>query len=53
MRVCPFNKPATGWLHNTVRWGVKYTPWLDSLFLRGDDLLGYARQTSCGEYWAS
>jgi len=51
IRVCPFNKPATGLLHSSVRWGVKNAPWLDSLFLRGDGLLGYEKQRPAAEFW--
>jgi epoxyqueuosine reductase len=52
VRVCPFNKPP-GWLHNRVRWGLKHTRWLDSLFVRADDLLGYGKQLKGSEYWDS
>lgn len=50
IRVCPFNK-TPGWLHSSVRWGVKHTRWLDSLFVRADDLLGYGKQIQADEYW--
>jgi len=50
IRVCPFNKPP-GWLHSAVKWGVKNTRWLDPLFVKVDDLLGYGRQVKPGQYW--
>jgi epoxyqueuosine reductase len=50
IRVCPFNKPP-GRLHSWVRWGVQHTRWLDSLFVRADDLLGYGKQISNDEFW--
>ena len=50
IRVCPFNKPS-GWLHNTVKWGIKNTRWLDSVFVKMDDLLGYGKQAKPGQYW--
>ena len=52
IRVCPFNKP-TGWLHSGVRWGVTHASWLDSLFVRMDDLLGYGKQVSAEHFWDS
>ena len=50
IRSCPFNKPP-GWMHSAIRWGVKNTRWLDSLFVKGDDLLGYGKQADPGHYW--
>ncbi|MBT9160629.1 MAG: reductive dehalogenase [Dehalococcoidia bacterium] len=50
IRVCPFNKPS-GWLHSAVRWGVKNTRWMDRLFVKMDDWLGYGKQVSPGRYW--
>jgi len=50
IRVCPFNKPL-GWVHSVVRWGVRNTRWLDPLFIKGDDLLGYGKQVKHGHYW--
>ncbi|MFC2002869.1 reductive dehalogenase [Chloroflexota bacterium] len=50
IRVCPFNKPL-GILHDWVRWGVKNTCWLDSLFIRAEDLLGYGKQAKTKYYW--
>ena len=50
--VCPFNKPP-GMLHNWVRWGVKNTRWLDSLFVKADDLLGYGKRGKVEHFWRS
>lgn len=52
IRVCPFNKPP-GWLHEAVRWGVKNTRWLDSLFVTVDDFLGYGKQAEVEHFWSS
>jgi reductive dehalogenase len=52
IRSCPFNKPP-GWLHDMVRWGIKSTPWLNRLFLWGDDLFRYGRKTSIDRFWTS
>jgi reductive dehalogenase len=50
IRVCPFNKPP-GWLHSAVKWGVKNMRWMDSVFIKGDDLLGYGKQAKDGHFW--
>ena len=50
--VCPFNKP-TGWLHSSVRRGIKHTPWLDPFFLKMDKLLGYGKLKSAETFWDS
>jgi len=52
IRVCPFNK-TPGLLHEWVRWGVKNTRWLDSLFVKADDLLGYGKRAQVDEFWHS
>ncbi len=43
IRVCPFNKPA-GRFHDLVRWGVHRFPRMNSLFLWGDDMMGYGKK---------
>ncbi len=48
--VCPFNKPP-GWLHSAVRWGIKHTRWMDPLFIKFDDLLGYGKQSNGEHFW--
>jgi len=50
IRVCPFNK-SKGWLHDLTRWGVEHTRWLDPLFVKVDDLLGYGKQANPNSYW--
>lgn len=50
MRVCPFNKGA-GILHEWVRWGVKNTRWLHSLFITMDNLWGYGKQATTERFW--
>ncbi len=50
IRVCPFNKPL-GWLHDLMRWGIKYTPWMNSFFVRMDDLFGYGKQKKPDHFW--
>jgi hypothetical protein len=50
IRTCPFNKPA-GWLHDSVRWGIKNFPLLNPLFIWGDDLLGYGRREKAENFW--
>lgn len=50
IRSCPFNKPA-GRLHDWVRWGILNAPWLNSLFLWGDDLFGYGRKGDSNGFW--
>ncbi len=52
IRVCPFNK-LPGVLHEGVRWGVKNTRWLDSLFVKVDDLLGYGKKAKVEHFWNS
>jgi len=52
IRVCPFNK-LPGALHDWVRWGVENTPWLDSLFVKVDDFLGYGKQVKVEQFWSS
>jgi reductive dehalogenase len=50
IRVCPFNKPDTA-LHKAVRWGVNHARWLNSFYLRADDLFGYGKQIKPEEFW--
>jgi reductive dehalogenase len=50
IRTCPFNKPD-GRLHDLVRWGICNTPWLNKLFLWGDDLLGYGKKGKADMFW--
>jgi len=50
IRVCPFNKPS-GWTHELVRWGVKYTPLLNQFFVKMDDMLGYGKKMKAEHFW--
>lgn len=50
IRVCPFNKPP-GRLHGAVRWGIRNTRWLDSLFIKADDAFGYGKAASVEAFW--
>jgi len=50
VRVCPFNK-APGVIHELVKLGVRYASWLDRLFLRLDDLLGYGHAEKSDTFW--
>jgi len=50
IRVCPFNKPS-GKLHDWVRWGVKNAPWLDSLFIQADQVLGNWKPAAPEYFW--
>jgi reductive dehalogenase len=50
IRTCPFNKPP-GWFHDSVRWGIKNYPFLNPLFLWGDDLLGYGKRRKADQFW--
>jgi reductive dehalogenase len=50
IRTCPFNKPA-GRLHDWVHRGIRYTPWLNELFLWGDDLLGYGKKQNPDDFY--
>ena len=50
IRVCPFNQPR-GLLHEWVRRGVKNTRWLDSLFIKADDLLGHGKKARVDSFW--
>ena len=52
VRVCPFNKEP-GQLHDWVRWGVKNTGWLDPLFVKMDDLVGYGRRVNAKHFWSN
>jgi epoxyqueuosine reductase len=51
IRSCPFNKPAGLW-HDCVRWGIRNAPWLNKLFLWGDDVLGYGRKQNAARFWS-
>jgi reductive dehalogenase len=48
--VCNFNKEP-GWLHDLVRVFIKNVPWLNPLFVRLDDVLGYGKQLDPATIW--
>jgi len=50
MAVCPYNK-VNSWPHRTVQWFVDHAPWLDPLFVWGDDLLGYGKVRDSKNFW--
>ena len=50
IRVCPFNKPP-GKLYDLVRWGIKHMQFLDPLFIKADDVLGYGRRVKAKGFW--
>ena len=50
IRVCPFNQEK-GWIHDLVRYFVKRAPFLDRLFLRAHDALGYGKQLDPSAIW--
>lgn len=51
IKVCPWNKPPRGWLHNGVRWAVKNKPWLDGLIIKMDDVLRYGKADRRNKWW--
>jgi reductive dehalogenase len=52
LRVCPFNKRPSA-IHRAVSWGVDRLRWLDPLFARADDALGYGRPRRAGDFWSN
>lgn len=50
IRTCPFNKPP-GWFHDSVRWGINNTRWLNKVFLWGDDVFGYGKKGDSDKFW--
>jgi reductive dehalogenase len=50
IRTCPFNK-SEGLLHDSSRWFIERTPWLDKTFVWIDDLLGYGKQGDPEAFW--
>jgi reductive dehalogenase len=51
IRSCPFNKPSGLW-HDGVRWGITNTPWLNKMFLWGDEVFGYGKKQSPDRFWS-
>lgn len=52
IRVCPFNK-AKGFLHSSVRWFVRNTPWLDGFLKNIDTVMGYDKSLKAFQWWNS
>jgi len=50
IKVCPWNKPE-GRIHDTVRWMVKHTPFLDKFIVKMDDIWGYGKQDKRHKWW--
>jgi len=50
IKVCPWNKPE-GQIHDTVRWMVKHTPFLDKFIVKMDDIWGYGKQDKRYKWW--
>jgi epoxyqueuosine reductase QueG len=50
IRSCPFNKPS-GRLHDMVRWGISNAPWLNTMFLWGDEIFGYGKKGNPDRFW--
>ena len=48
---CPYNKEYTPF-HRTVRWFTDNARWVDSLYVKLDDLFGYGRQRKPDNFWA-
>ena len=50
VKVCPWNKPQGG-VHDTVRWMVRHTPFVDKLIIKADDIFGYGKQDERDKWW--
>ena len=48
--VCPFTKPNTRF-HRFVKWMVDHVRWADSLYVKGDNLMGYSNLDSGVNFW--
>ncbi len=51
IRICPFNKPG-GVFHDLVRFGIKRFKSLHSLFLWGDNFMGYGKRKRASGFWS-
>jgi len=50
LSICPYNKVNT-WPHRSVRWFSDHARWLDSLFVKMDDLFGYGKIKNPSNFW--
>ncbi len=50
IKVCPWNK-VEGWTHDLVRWMIDHTPFMNSFFVKMDDLLGYGKPAHDKKWW--
>jgi len=50
IKVCPWNKPE-GLLHNTARWMIKNTSFLNKIIIKMDDIWGYGKQDKRYKWW--
>ncbi len=50
IKVCPWNK-VDGWTHDLVRWMIDHTPFMNGLFIKMDDVLGYGRPDYDKKWW--
>jgi epoxyqueuosine reductase len=49
--VCPFSKKDKAWVHQWVKAGASYTPFMDNFFRSMDDAFGYGVKKSSEEWW--
>ena len=50
IRVCPWNKPE-GRTHDLVRWMVRHAPFMNSFFIKMDDIWGYGKPDINKQWW--
>jgi ferredoxin len=50
IKSCPWNKPA-GWTHDTVRWLIQHTPFLNDFLIKMDSLWSYGKQNIKNKWW--
>jgi hypothetical protein len=50
LSVCPYNKPAT-WPHRLAQWSIDNVRWLDPMWVKLDDALGYGKPRRADRFW--
>jgi reductive dehalogenase len=50
LSVCPYNKVNT-WPHRAVRWFSDNVRWLDSFYVKMDDVFGYGKLKNPSNFW--